>query len=91
MKNYGEYLRHERTIRNLSQAQIAKAIDVNQSAISFYERNINIPRIDIIERLADFYEITIDELIGRDYESAAKKQFENIHQENNHGTIKNRF
>ena len=91
MKNYGEYLRHERTIRNLSQAQVAKAIDISQQAISYYEKNINIPAIDIVERLADFYEISIDELIGRDYESAAKKQFGNIHQENNHGTINNKF
>ena len=66
MKNYGDYFKAERKSRNLTQAQLAKAIGVSQQAISFYENNTNEPCISICEKLADFYGITIDELIGRD-------------------------
>ena len=65
MKKYGEYLKNERLSRNLSQEKLAKAIGVSQQAISLYENNISEPTIGICEKLADFYEITIDELVGR--------------------------
>ena len=66
MQKYGEFLKNERVSRKLSQEQLAKEIGITQQAISFYENNINEPSISICERLADFYGISIDELIGRD-------------------------
>ena len=72
MKKYGEYLKYERTLRNLSQEKLAKAIGITQAQISYYEKDINEPSISICERLADFYGITVDELIGRDYENTTK-------------------
>ena len=68
MKKYGEYLKNERLIRNLSQEKLAKEIGITQAQISYYEKNINEPSISICEKLADFYGISVDELIGRDYE-----------------------
>ena len=73
MKKYGNYLKEERLYRKISQGKLAKAIGVTQQAISYYENDINEPSIGVCERIADFYGITIDELIGRDYESATKK------------------
>lgn len=72
MKKYGEYLKNERIARNLSQEKLAKEIGVTQQAISLYEKNINEPTIGICEKIAEFYGITVDELIGRDYEKATK-------------------
>ena len=66
MKNYGEYLKNERLARNLSQEKLAKEIGITQAQISYYEKNINEPSISICEKLADFYGITLDELVGRD-------------------------
>lgn len=66
MRKYGEYFRTERKARDLTQAQLADAIGVSQQAISFYENDTNEPSISICEKLADFYGITIDELIGRE-------------------------
>lgn len=66
MKKYGEYLKAERILRNLSQEKLAKEIGITQAQISYYEKNINEPSISICERIADFYGITVDELIGRD-------------------------
>ena len=72
MKKYGEYLKNERLFRKISQTKLANAIGVTQQAISLYENNTNEPTIGVCERIADFYGITIDELIGRDYESTTK-------------------
>ena len=67
MKNYGELLKNERLNRKLSQESLAKAIGVTQAQISYYESNTNEPSISVCEKIADFYGISVDELIGRDY------------------------
>ena len=73
MKNYGEYFKNERLYRKISQEKLAKAIGVTQQAISLYENNTNEPTIGICEKIADFYGITVDELIGRDYKKATQQ------------------
>lgn len=72
MRNYGQILKEERLIRKLSQEKLAKAIGITQAQISYYESGTNEPSISICEKIADFYGITIDELIGRDYEKTKK-------------------
>ncbi len=66
MKKYGEILQRERKARNISQGELAKAIGVSQAAIHYFETDRNEPRISIVERMADFYGITVDELIGHE-------------------------
>ena len=63
---YGETLKQQRLQRNYSQKDIAQAINVTQQAISCYENNINEPTISVCIRLADFYGISVDELIGHE-------------------------
>ena len=67
MQKYGQILKLERLSRKISQEKLAQAIGVTQQAISLYEKDIHEPTIGVIERIADFYGISIDELIGRDY------------------------
>jgi transcriptional regulator with XRE-family HTH domain len=45
---------------------LAKLTGIKQQNISRWENNKAIPSIENCEILADFYGITIDELIGRD-------------------------
>ena len=66
MKKYGNYLKSERLLRKISQEQLAKAIGVTQQAISLNENDNNEPTIGICEKIADFYGISLDELVGRD-------------------------
>lgn len=77
---YGKLLKNERISRKLTQKELAKAIGITQQAISFYENDINEPTIYIIVKIADFYEISIDELIGREIPKNYAKQI-NIHNE----------
>ena len=64
--DYGEEFKAFRKSFNLSQEQLAKATGISQQAISFWEQNKRTPNMDDCIKLADFYGITLDELVGRD-------------------------
>ena len=65
MLNYGEALKSQRVIRNLSQTELAKATGLKQQMISHWEANKGLPNIDFCVRIAEYYNISVDELIGR--------------------------
>ena len=67
MENVGETLKEHRVTRELSQIQLAQATGIKQQNISRWENNIHLPDIAECIILADFYDITLDELVGRDY------------------------
>jgi len=62
----GERLRKLRKSHNLTQEQVAAYLSVAKSTISQYENNINEPDIDTIIRLADWYDVTVDYMLGRE-------------------------
>ena len=64
--NYGKEFKNFRKSFNLSQEQLAKATGISQQAISCWEQNKRTPNMDDCITLADFYGITLDELVGRD-------------------------
>ena len=66
MINYGEGLKYHRELAKLSQHQLAKETGIKQVNISRWERGEVLPNIDFCVKLADFYGITHDELVGRD-------------------------
>lgn len=63
--NYGQMFKEYRMERKLSQRDLAKATGISQQAISFWEQGKRTPNMDDCIKLADFYEITLDELVGR--------------------------
>lgn len=67
MYNFGESLKYQRELRGLSQSELAKKLKFSQQAISLWESNKRIPNIANCAMLADFYEIALDELIGRGF------------------------
>lgn len=67
MINYGKAFKEQRNIRGLTLKDIEKATGINNSNLSRWERGEILPNIDFCVRLADFYHISIDELIGRYY------------------------
>ena len=66
MINYGENLRYQREEKGLSQRELAFRIGTSSQNISRWERGEVLPSIDFCVKLADFYGITVDELIGRE-------------------------
>ncbi|MDE6408126.1 MAG: helix-turn-helix domain-containing protein [Anaeroplasmataceae bacterium] len=59
----GNFLIELRKEKDLSQTDLAEIIGVTFQAVSKWERGEAIPDISILEKLASFYGITIDEII----------------------------
>ena len=58
-------LRDLREDRDLKQKDISDMLKIHQTTYSDYERgNLNIP-VPVLHKLADFYNISIDYLLGR--------------------------
>ncbi len=65
MNEFKEVLKGLRIQNNLTQKEIAKVIDVSERTYSRYETGDREPRIETLIKLADFYKIPVDLLIGR--------------------------
>lgn len=65
MNKVNEALKYQRETANLSQSQLAKLTGISQQKLSYYESGKHSPSIDDCIVLANFYGITIDELVGR--------------------------
>ena len=63
---YAEELKRHRIENKLTQQQLSRATGISQQAISDYENGKNQPTIGICEKLADFYGISIDELVDHE-------------------------
>lgn len=66
MKYYGEELKYHRQKAKLSQQDLAKRINTSQQNISRWENNEVEPGISFCVALADYYSISLDELVGRE-------------------------
>lgn len=49
---------------NLTQVQIAEALNIGQSTVSMWESGENLPRADKLPQLARLLNCTVDELLG---------------------------
>lgn len=58
-------LKRYREKNNYSQEEIATRINITQSAYSNYEKGKRLPSIEILIKLADIYDISLDLLTGR--------------------------
>ena len=52
--------------QELSQAQVAKEINILQSAYSHYEQGISEPNFETLKKLANFFDVSIDYLLEND-------------------------
>ncbi len=66
---YGKAIKAMRLTNGLSQSQLAKETGIPQNTISWIESDKGIANIFQIVKIADYYGISVDELIGRDFTS----------------------
>ena len=66
MVNFGEHLKQLRSERGFSQEIFASKIGVHVTNLSKYERNISTPSLDVAERIAKAFNISIDQLVYGD-------------------------
>lgn len=75
MTTFGERFKDERILKGLTQEQLAKKFFLNKSSISRYEKNSQLPEMSTLEKFADFFDVSIDYLLGK---SDIKKIEQNI-------------
>ena len=80
----GVKIKELREKRNLSQKEVGEAIEVSDVMISMYEQDKKNPSLPTILKLASYFNVTSDYLLGRDsmnmgsvYLSLAKEAEEN--------------
>lgn len=64
--NVAEILRELRSSVGKTQDQVAEACSISKVALARYETGARTPRIDIASRLADYYGVSVDYLLGND-------------------------
>lgn len=62
---FGKRLRERREYKNLTQKELADRLFLGESTISFYEAGKRQPKYEILEKIADILDTTIDYLLGR--------------------------
>lgn len=65
----GERLRKLRMQRELAQTELSRILNVHPKAIMNWESDIVDPNIDNVCRLADYFQVSVDYLVGRDDDS----------------------
>ena len=64
-KLFQERLRKLRNERDLSQDDVGQSLNLSGRTIGNYESGKRMPALDTLIKLADFYEVSIDYLLGR--------------------------
>lgn len=62
----GANIKRLRSAKNITQEQLSVAMNVTCAAVSKWERGETYPDITLLQPLAYFFEVTLDELMGYD-------------------------
>jgi len=65
MTTFGARLKKERESRDLSQQELANRLNLSQSSIAYYEKDKKQPPQNTLAKIADFFEVSVDYLLGR--------------------------
>lgn len=72
----GERLQEQRQLKNLTQKEVAKTINVSAPIVSNYEKGERTPSLEVLMALARLYQCSTDYLIG--FEKIEKDQYLDI-------------
>ena len=65
MEIIGKRLCELRKSAHLSQAKMAKCLDIKQTSVARYETNISDPSLKVLLKYADFFDVSLDYILGR--------------------------
>lgn len=63
--NLSENIKELRKQNNMTQEQLANMLNGKKSLVSNYENGYSTPDIYTLIKLADIFDVTLDELVGR--------------------------
>ena len=75
MKTLGEILKELRLGKNLSQGDLGKYLNVTRQTVSNWEMDKRIPSNEMMEFIADFYNVDMDYLFGK---TEIKNRYRNV-------------
>jgi transcriptional regulator with XRE-family HTH domain len=65
MATFGERFKELRMETGLTQDKLAQKFSINKSSISRYEKNSQVPENETLQAFADFFQVSVDYLLGR--------------------------
>ena len=65
-KTFGNRVKKLRNERGLSMDKLAEILGITKSRISMWENNGVVPRDDLLLKLSDYFNVSIDYLLGND-------------------------
>lgn len=72
-------LKELRERNKLSQVELAKILKVSSAAISNWEKERRQPDLEMVITIADYFGVTVDEVIGRTVKERPRKYTESEH------------
>lgn len=63
---YKDRLKKLRIEKGLSQEKLSNTLSLNKSTICCYEKGTRVPSLEVLIKLSDYFEVSIDYLLGRD-------------------------
>ena len=77
MAKFAERLKALRTSKGLSQADFSRQVNTSKSSINMYERGEREPSFEMLERIADYFNVDMDFLLGKS-DIANRNQLSNL-------------
>ncbi|MCL1919179.1 MAG: helix-turn-helix domain-containing protein [Peptococcaceae bacterium] len=65
MSSFPDRLKELRKQKNLSQKALGEIIGLSKRGIQNYESGINNPTSEVLSKLADYFDVSVDYLLGR--------------------------
>ncbi|MFD0768827.1 helix-turn-helix domain-containing protein [Bacillus sp. CGMCC 1.60114] len=77
MNTFGENLKKFRNSLGLTQSQFGEEVQLSRSQINNLENNFNEPDLASLNRIANFFDVSVDTLMGRKT-TTSEKHLENV-------------
>lgn len=66
MEEFAKKIRKLRMSRNMSQKDLADLLNVDRTTVAGWEAKDRMPDVFLLIRMADIFDTTLDELVGRE-------------------------
>lgn len=70
----GERLQELRNRRSVNQEIAAEACGISRIALARYENGVRVPRMDTAAKLAQYYGVSVDYILGHEYSPTEQKK-----------------
>jgi len=69
---FGQRMAAFRAAKGLSQAQLGEALGMDRGLVAYYERAATNPSLELVQKIADFFGVSVGELLNDTAKSRSK-------------------